>query len=79
MSLQSSVEKGGFDFLRFLRALGPVFMRLLRLRHQIDLILQTVSSSSPGKKSMCCLILETIFAFFFFFRLLFFSFALKSD
>lgn len=64
VSLQSSVEKGSFDFLQFLLALGPVFMRLLRLRHQIDLILQTVSSSSPGKKACAALLWRQALLFF---------------
>lgn len=48
--LKSSVERGGFDSLQLFSALGPLFMMLLRLLHQLDLILQIVPSSSPGKK-----------------------------
>lgn len=50
ISLKSRVERGDFDMLLSLPALGRMFVKSLRLLHQLDLILETFSSSEVQTK-----------------------------
>lgn len=52
ISLKSRVERGDFDMLLSLPALGRMFVKSLRLLHQLDLILETFSSSEVQTKSV---------------------------
>lgn len=62
--MEISGRKEWLCFSAVAPSLGPVFLRLLKLLHQLNVIL-TLSLLQAQKKNICCLNVETNFCIYF--------------